>query len=345
MEPNQYPSNPRKVKFPPKAPPRRAPKPAVPKTEDVADDGYGPADGVEAAESFHRRLSERLMKRGPKVEKKSPVQVAFSHESASSTSIRTYGPPREGSSGKGTGSGQKTSAAGDDKIPYAMASVVESGTKSETDVNAEYTLSKKKKKPYVEQWVRNVLFLSLSLSLTCAHTHIYAVSICMHDITMQDYEHTYYPTTLPWRRSYSGDPEQLDEEEFGNAAVNSEYDENTTNDAFELGLLEAKNEQQMLFFQFPPDLPAVNQSKRCYNLEELPAGHTGKMLVYKNGAVKLKLGDIIYDVSPGVSIMCPQQVAAVNAVDRRCCMLGELEKRAVVTPNVDSLLNSVPSLK
>ena len=37
--------------------------------------------------------------------------------------------------------------------------------------------------------------------------------------------------------------------------------------------------------------------KGC-NLEELSRGHMGKMLVYKSGAVKLKLGEVLLDVSP-----------------------------------------------
>lgn len=37
--------------------------------------------------------------------------------------------------------------------------------------------------------------------------------------------------------------------------------------------------------------------KKDIGLEELPEGYMGKMLVYKSGAVKLKLGDIMYEVS------------------------------------------------
>ena len=37
-------------------------------------------------------------------------------------------------------------------------------------------------------------------------------------------------------------------------------------------------------------------AKPC-SLEELPSGYMGKMIVYESGAVKLKLGDILYDVS------------------------------------------------
>lgn len=74
----------------------------------------------------------------------------------------------------------------------------------------------------------------------------------------------------------------------------------------------------MFFLQLPSTLPGIMQSpiaevperqnndnrskgsgtsqKPCH-LESLPAGLIGKMIVYKSGAVKLKLGDTIYDVS------------------------------------------------
>lgn len=77
-------------------------------------------------------------------------------------------------------------------------------------------------------------------------------------------------------------------------------------------------EANMLFLQFPENMPVPKQSvkkegletsntskpvkgpgasgKAC-NLNDLPAGFMGKMFVYRSGAVKLKLGDILYDVS------------------------------------------------
>lgn len=38
-------------------------------------------------------------------------------------------------------------------------------------------------------------------------------------------------------------------------------------------------------------------SKEFCRLDELPKGYMGKMLVYKSGHIKLKLGDIMFDVS------------------------------------------------
>ena len=45
-----------------------------------------------------------------------------------------------------------------------------------------------------------------------------------------------------------------------------------------------------------PLKPTGPSSKAC-SLKELPSGFMGKMLVYKSGAVKLKLGDHLYNVS------------------------------------------------
>lgn len=72
-----------------------------------------------------------------------------------------------------------------------------------------------------------------------------------------------------------------------------------------------KGEKSMLLFKLPA-LPLVRQSisvkgkekvgsqeassKGC-NLENLSGGYMGKMLVYKSGGVKLKLGENLFDVS------------------------------------------------
>lgn len=42
---------------------------------------------------------------------------------------------------------------------------------------------------------------------------------------------------------------------------------------------------------------SIGASEHSCRLEDLPQGHMGKMLVYKSGAIKLKLGEVLYDVS------------------------------------------------
>lgn len=74
----------------------------------------------------------------------------------------------------------------------------------------------------------------------------------------------------------------------------------------------------MFFLQLPATLPLVKRlasakgkeiagsstssgkvgaSKNGCNFRDMPGGYIGKMLVYKSGAVKLKLGDTLHDVS------------------------------------------------
>lgn len=83
-------------------------------------------------------------------------------------------------------------------------------------------------------------------------------------------------------------------------------------------LQEENPETSMLFLQLPPTVPLMkrstttdgqeiskssaapkvaNTSQKSCALNELPAGFVGKMLVYKSGAMKLKIGDTLYDVS------------------------------------------------
>ncbi|OMO91764.1 RNA polymerase III Rpc4 [Corchorus olitorius] len=175
--------------------------------------------------------------------------------------------------------------------------------------------------------------------------------------------YSYYPVTLPVRRPYAGNPALLDEEEF--ASENNTFDESSDQPATELGLMEENLEPSMFFIQLPPTLPVIKQSgsaagsevasssksaasvgssKESRGLEELPAGHMGKMLVYKSGAVKLKLGDTIYDVTPGLNCVIAQDVVAINTAEKQCCVIGELNKRAVLTPDITSILNSLPDL-
>lgn len=300
----------RKVRFAPKAP-RRVPKSVVPKSE-VAED-----DDAAQANELMRHFNEASMKGKPKAEKKlAPTQVAFGYGGASA-SIRSYGTPR----GATNSSRYQDPASGGG--PYG------SGLSDH--------------KEYKEPW---------------------------------DY-YTYYPVTLPLRRPYSGNPELLDEEEFGEASESTAYDENSTNPAMELGLMDENQEASMLFLQLPATMPMIKQAataevkknassskppedagqanrlkppegagliqKTC-RLEELPSGFMGKMLVYKSGAIKLKLGDTLYDVSPGLDCVFAQDVVAINTEDKCCCVLGELKKRAVVTPDVDSALSSMDDL-
>lgn len=169
--------------------------------------------------------------------------------------------------------------------------------------------------------------------------------------------YTNYPVTLPLRRPYSGNPELLDEEEFGEASRSLTYDENSIKPAVELGLMEENLEEKMFFVQLPPAMPMLKQSvktegsematssksskARACSLNELSGGFMGKMLVYKSGAVKLKLGETLYNVSPGMDCSFAQDVVAVNTEEKYCSNIGELANRVIITPDVDSILDFI----
>ncbi|KAK1668303.1 hypothetical protein QYE76_056462 [Lolium multiflorum] len=187
-----------------------------------------------------------------------------------------------------------------------------------------------------------------------------------------DYTHSDYPITLPLRRPYSGDPEILDEEEFGESSASRAQDGELTA-AEELGLMDRSDTPQLLFFQLPSSLPLPKQTQSVEEpntgfeknaelanvtreqrrpssfagskIKDLPGGHMGKILIYKSGKVKMKIGDALFDVSPGSNCMFVQEVAAINTREKHCCTLGEISKRAVVAPDVDYLLYSTNKME
>ncbi|KAK8516225.1 hypothetical protein V6N13_025733 [Hibiscus sabdariffa] len=302
----------RKVRFVPKAPqPSRKPKLDVAKTEESDEDG-----GAAQAQYLLGRFKENLTRQRRKVEKKSAAQVTFGHGAPSSTLLRTYGTQRNETSDKRT-----------DLVQRSSLPSISKQEKERVDVCSSHDAkppAPKIKRAYREPWKYR----------------------------------TYYPITLPLRRPHSGDPEILDKAEFGEAA-NKEYDEETINPAKDLGLLEEAEKEKMIFFQLPLNLPIPKQSasgkgkekkveksvsseraaalKKGCRLEELSAGHVGKMLVYKSGAVKLKLGETLLDVSPGIGGVLAQNVVAMNTRDKQCCIIGELGHKAIVTPDYITL--------
>jgi hypothetical protein len=64
----------------------------------------------------------------------------------------------------------------------------------------------------------------------------------------------------------------------------------------------------------------------------------GKMLVYESGAVKMQLGDVLFDVLPGTEAAFRQDIAAVSAADQACVFLGGVQQRVVACPDIGHLL-------
>ncbi|XP_047176189.1 uncharacterized protein LOC124843477 isoform X2 [Vigna umbellata] len=304
MDPDQGSSRSRKHKYTPRPPKAHTPKNQL---DNKQDEDSTPA-------RLLSRRYENSARREPKVERKSSVEVAFS-PGISSTSLRSYGTSKAIDNGTNSGSpstyfskeqirSRRSSAATEDQNDTSTIDV------TDNTINAS---ARKFKREYKEPW---------------------------------DYNNSYYPITLPLRKPNSGNPEILDEEEFGEAATSSEYDENTVNSAAELELL--KSEQHKMFlFQLPRNMP-FNEGKekeqirttgsgKARALEELPSGYMGKMQVYKSGAIKLKLGEALFDLSPGTKCGFAQDIVAVNFAQKQICNLGEISNKVVVVPDLDSI--------
>ncbi|CAN0901839.1 DNA-directed RNA polymerase III subunit RPC4 [Linum grandiflorum] len=274
---------PKKLKFAPKAPPRRAPKPEV-KAEKTEE------EDAERAAKLMQQFQERSLRKN-KVEKKAQAsQIAFFGKGGSS-SIGSYGMTRL-------------------------------RNMDNNEVDAAPSVPRKE---YQEPW---------------------------------DY-YSYYPVTLPMRRPYSGNPATLDEQEFGGAGEDNSYNESVPSAAEDLNLLEPEEnaEPTMMFIQLPNTMPMPKKpsgkegkgnSSRSRNagvkLEELPAGLMGKMLVYRSGKVKLKLGDTLYDVCAGMESTFAQDVVAVNTAAKQCCAVAEVDKRAILIPDIEAITTNMDNL-
>lgn len=310
-----------KMKFKPKIPPRKQSKTAASKVE--SSETKNDLIDRELLTKLNAAKSDNSFGRRPRAARKSaPAQVAFGQ---GSSSLRSFGNLRNGVTG----------GKHEDGSDVAVKPI----------------------KEYVEPW---------------------------------DYVRTYYPISLPLRRPYSGDPEILDKEEFGEDSMNGDK-KPAVPPAEELGLMGESTEPQMFLFQFPAALPlakppaaaadgegreggadatnvgtrgsdnrpdaAAAGSQRSGNrptdadkkpkgcsLKDLPSGFIGKMLIYKSGKVKMKIGDALFDVSPGQDCVFAQDAAVINVKEQHCCVLGDLPKRAVVTPDVDSLLEAIENI-
>ena len=71
-----------------------------------------------------------------------------------------------------------------------------------------------------------------------------------------------------------------------------------------------------------------------------PNAQIGKLLVFESGVVKLRLGEVLLDVTPGAACECRQEAAVVSSKAREpaMTMLGELTQCAVCTPDLDHLM-------
>ena len=110
-------------------------------------------------------------------------------------------------------------------------------------------------------------------------------------------------------------------------------------------------EDQLFFIQLPSAIPLGDVPVRPSATVEqnqvlgfkpttsaLPSGNIGKLIVHKSGKVKLKIGDVLFDVSSGMPCNFLQEVVAINTERKKFYQLGDISRRMVCYPDIDSLL-------
>mmetsp|Transcript_13566 Transcript_13566/g.27088 ORF Transcript_13566/g.27088 Transcript_13566/m.27088 type:complete len:320 (+) Transcript_13566:485-1444(+) len=108
----------------------------------------------------------------------------------------------------------------------------------------------------------------------------------------------------------------------------------------------------LMLFQLPEKLPIIkeknnkvlmNEMTQCCSLRDVPNKVIGKLLITRSGSVKMKIGDIIFDVNKGMECRGRQELAFVDKNQNNLVMLGPVGDRITVSPDMDSLLDGMGS--
>lgn len=83
-----------------------------------------------------------------------------------------------------------------------------------------------------------------------------------------------------------------------------------------------------------------NEMESCSSLQDVSDIKIGKLILTKKGQVKMKIGNVIMDVSKSISCKERQEFACVDRAGGRFVSLGPIHTRLAVTPNISLLLNS-----
>lgn len=77
------------------------------------------------------------------------------------------------------------------------------------------------------------------------------------------------------------------------------------------------------------------------DLEDMPEGQIGKLVVYKSGKMKMKLGNILLDVNQGMQSSFLENIMVIDHESedtKKAIELGHIVQKFVCAPNMDALL-------
>ncbi|KAL6752498.1 RNA polymerase III RPC4-domain-containing protein [Haematococcus lacustris] len=147
--------------------------------------------------------------------------------------------------------------------------------------------------------------------------------------------------------------------------LGTQEDNSADQTAKDLRLLDAADPETLMLVQLPALLPVPMPSKpssadvkdegrlrqqpgagsaggapevSACALKDLPSGKLGKLLVFKSGKVKLQMGGVVMDVSPGLLCQHRQDAVAISCSSGDCVLLGQVARRMVISPDIWQLM-------
>ncbi|CAO3609951.1 unnamed protein product [Cunninghamella blakesleeana] len=95
--------------------------------------------------------------------------------------------------------------------------------------------------------------------------------------------------------------------------------------------------------KLPPSAQKVTleEQMNTMNLEDMPDGKIGKIIIYKSGKMKLKIGNVLLDVEQGMRSSFLENVMVIdskNETSKKAVELGHIVQKFTCAPNMDALL-------
>lgn len=91
----------------------------------------------------------------------------------------------------------------------------------------------------------------------------------------------------------------------------------------------------------PAKKSTLEEAMSNLELEEMPDGQIGKLIVYKSGKMKMKFGNILLDVNQGMQSSFLENIMVVDHESeetKKAIELGHIVQKFVCAPNMDALL-------
>lgn len=95
--------------------------------------------------------------------------------------------------------------------------------------------------------------------------------------------------------------------------------------------------------QLPPAAKksTLESAMASLSMGDMPQGQVGSLVVYKSGKMKLKIGDVLFDITQGMQSSFLENAMMVDTLSedkKKVIELGNLTQKFVCMPDMDALL-------